>query len=118
MELDLKKVFVKKEKKKKTKEKLDDELQVMIDSLKEIDGDSEQYGKICDNARKVAEISVLYDQRTGKYEYADCKRKGLDPNTLITAGSYIVGMAMILLFEYDGGVLATRALQFLPKPRI
>lgn len=115
MELDFKKVFKKKEKPKTPKEAIDEEILVMLEGLKEVDGDSEKYGVICDNAKKVAEIRAIC------CEGEDSKRldrRKIDPNTVITAGAYIFGMVMILFFEADGGVIATRALQFLPKPRI
>ena len=117
MELeDLKKVFKKKEKEKSVKEKIDDELKVMLEALKNVDGESEKYNKIASNAKKVAELKAVYEQNEVN-DRSDGKPR-LNPNTVVTAGSYIVGTLLVLLFEYDGGVIATRALQFLPKPRI
>lgn len=122
--MDIKKLFRKKEEvveKAEEKSKLDQELEVMIDSLKEVDGDSDQYAKICDNAKKVAELKVLVDApkevKEVKPEEVD-KSKKLNINTIVTVGGYLAGMILVLVFESDGGVITSRALQFLPKPRI
>ena len=117
MELeDLKKVFKKKEKEKTVKERIDDELKVMLEALKGVDGESTHYDKLVSNAKKVAELKAIYEENDVN-DRSDGKPR-LNPNTVITAGSYIVGTLLVLMFEYDGGVIATRALQFLPKPRI
>lgn len=118
--MELKKIFRKKEEVKE-KSKLDEEFDLMIDSLKEVDGDSDEYGKICENARKLAEMKALIDPRTeeikGRFDDGD-KRQKLNANTVVTAVAYLAGMLLVLMFESDGGVITSRALQFIPRPKI
>lgn len=117
MGLDLKKVFKKKETKEE-KSELDQEIDAMIEALKGVDGESEQYAKICDNTKRLVEMKVLMDgSKEAKPEDID-RRNKLNINTIVTVGGYLVGMVLVLFFEADGGVIATKALQFLPKPRI
>ena len=88
----------------------------MIDSLSMVDGASDQYGRIADNAKKLAEIEAI-KRGDGEKENRKRERK-IDPNTVLTVGGYIAGMVLIMLFESDGNVITTRALQFLPKPKM
>ena len=116
--MDVKKLFRKKE---DPKEKLDEEILIMIEAMKEVDGTIEaaKYQTLCNNVKELVSIRKdLYESDKNVAGQKEDNRQKLNINTLITVGGYIASMLLILFFESDGNVITTRALQFIPKPKI
>ena len=91
---------------KKGKTKIDSEINGVLEEMEHMSSATDEYSTSAKN------LETLYRARNL------AKEREIDVNKVITAGAYLAGIAMILLFESYGGIITTKALSFIPKGRV
>ena len=83
---------------------VDKELDRLFSDLRDHDVDSEKYAAILDRIVKLHKLQ------------AEEKPKQVSPDTLVLAGTNILGILIILKFE-QLNIITTKAMSFVQKPR-
>ena len=74
--------------------------------LQALDPHSEEYGRAVDNISRLEKIQLSK------------RMPSLSPDTIIIAATNLLGIILILNHERAGNFIGTKALSFVPKPRI
>lgn len=84
--------------------KLSDSISELHTQLQSMDPKTEEYSTVLDSLLKMHKTQ------------ADTRRKSVSPDTLINASASILGIILILHYERLG-IVTTKAIGFVPKPR-
>ena len=95
-------------KKEKEPNYLDEEIKRVIEVMSECDPGSDKYVQMSENLKRLTEAKANYE--------TEDKAK-LNPNTILTAASNLLGIGLILNYE-KLNIITSKALSFIIKPKI
>jgi hypothetical protein len=88
---------------------LDETISILIYELASMETGGEAH------TAAVADLKILMELRMA--EKAATRKPRMDPNVIANIGGYLLGISFILGFE-KANVITTKAIQFVPRPRI